>query len=271
PGCGFDYAVPDVAAAVAERRFKEAFGRAPTRVRQVFVIRPGPQGTAFSVKWIDALLAKPHRSRQSNTSERSAGHQTTPKVNAPTSHEPRCLGIASAATGKDVANLLSADSCNAYARSGATTAFAAADSFLNLMEDSDLPPLVPGCGPWLSYCPDLRAWTVPFPLGGAAARFLFARRQEEEVQRQQLRMVGAANLAGGGVDAGTGAVSGLEEAAEATSRAGRGPELDSRIVFPLPVPVPRLIGFTLLAPPLLLLALPLLLLALPFMLVWMVL
>ncbi|GLI64086.1 hypothetical protein VaNZ11_007256, partial [Volvox africanus] len=89
PGCGFDYAVPDVAAAVAERRFQEAFGRAPTRIRQVFVVRPGPQGTAFSFKWIDALLAKPHRSRQSNSNrtERSLGHQITPKANAAISLE----------------------------------------------------------------------------------------------------------------------------------------------------------------------------------------
>ncbi|GIL94311.1 hypothetical protein Vretimale_555 [Volvox reticuliferus] len=258
PGCGFDYAVPDVAAAVAERRFQEAFGRAPARVRQVFIVRPGPQGMAFSTKWIDALLTNHTKPRRSHATTQSLD------VNAATSPEAQRLRpVASTVTGRGVPNLGTADNCHVYARSGADTPCAAADSYLTLVKESDLPPLVPGRGPLLSYCPELRAWTVPFPLGGAAARFLFARRHdEEESQQQQLHMAGSSNLAGTGGDAGTEA--GLEGAAEAISQVRRGPELDSRIVFPLPMPITRLLGFALLA-------LPLLPLALPFMLVWMVL
>ncbi|GLC34609.1 hypothetical protein PLESTB_001242800 [Pleodorina starrii] len=47
PGCGFDYAVPDVAVAITERRCEDVLGASPRWVRKVFAVRPGQQGPAF--------------------------------------------------------------------------------------------------------------------------------------------------------------------------------------------------------------------------------
>ncbi|EFJ52311.1 hypothetical protein VOLCADRAFT_115955 [Volvox carteri f. nagariensis] len=257
PGCGFDYAVPDVAAALAERGARAALGRAPVRLRQVFAVRPGPHsGPVFSAKWIDALLTKPNQQPQGRRAAEtySAQHHFLAGGGAGSGASGEGITAASSAGARGAAATLQGGGC-----AGGTEACVVSDpgSASHSRAAKDVlwnPP--PSWGPWLSYCPELHAWTIPFPLGGAAARFLFAWRhqlerqeqhkQQDQEERQQQQELGREGGAVGPTfwtrndsAAAAGSVSRLEPEPE--------PELDSRIVLPLPVLAPLPPGRTALA------------------------
>lgn len=80
PGCGFDYALPDVAVAVAERSFQKKYGENPTCVQLLFKIRTGPLG----IKWPLHLVSRYFlcRKQHSPKSNKGVGASSIPSRKA---------------------------------------------------------------------------------------------------------------------------------------------------------------------------------------------